>query len=916
MGWMAFLASLRGQLILATVVAAVILAAAGTIAIFLHGHEAGEAMAAISRAAIPTEIAEQLRASVVHDHATMRGALIGGTFGTVALLCVLGWFFLIRRIGRRLDTIREALGAMPSHGVRIAVEGRDEIAEMARAAERRIAESAALEAAQRAVTSEREKLQTIIEHGTSAIVVVNANLTVESANPVAAQLFCRPASALIGSPVTSMLAQDDRSDARGKALWQRLVEAGRLTEIDFDRIDGSRVPVEIAVVTFRDESGAVRFYNLIARDLSQRRTMERQLREAEAALREQAEETAAKAQARLLELMASTAQGVLICDADDQVMLVNDAFLDTYLPETGGGDLRGRVAQGMGFDTLAELIVRSGALGPPGADLEARIATWRAVRTRGDGAGLNQDLADGRHVVATHSRMVDGGLITIVTDVSETVRRANELALITNNIPALIAYVDVSQRIQFINRTGERWYARPASEIVGRRLEEVLPPDLREFVRPLVEGVLAGQVQRVERRVGYPDGTERWIQIRYVPDVRPDGAVAGFFALSIDNTEAIQNARDLAAIAHNLPVLISRVDAEERYRFINRTGESWYGRPADQLVGRKLSELMTPEHYAKVKPHLDAVLRGEPQQFEYFVTRPNAAVRWVESRFVPDAGPDGAIRGYYSLVIDTTERRGAEEQLQHLQRLKAVGQLTGGIAHDFNNILGVVLGNLDLLSMRAKSDPQQALLVQRATDAAARGASLTHHLLAFGRRQMLVTRLTSVNTLIAEMGDLLARTLSKDVMVGTMLGEHLWLVMIDPVQLESAILNLAINARDARARQLTIETANVSLDKAALADAEAHPGDYVMVAVHDDGDGMSPEVLSRALEPFFTTKEVGKGTGLGLSMVYGFVKQSGGHVALKSEPGVGTTVTLFVPRGVSSTATAPAAKVAQLSETA
>jgi signal transduction histidine kinase len=238
-------------------------------------------------------------------------------------------------------------------------------------------------------------------------------------------------------------------------------------------------------------------------------------------------------------------------------------------------------------------------------------------------------------------------------------------------------------------------------------------------------------------------------------------------------------------------------------------------------------------------------------------------------------------------------------RLLQSQRLEAVGQLTGGVAHDFNNLLTVVLGNAEILAEQSADDPFKRELAQMIGAAAQRGAELTKQLLAFARKQALAPSAVDVNQLVAAMDPLLRRTLGEHIDIELVRGAGLWPAMVDPGQLENAILNLCLNARDAMPRggHLTVETANAALDRAY---AEAHPdvapGQYVMVAVSDTGTGIAPEHLQKVFEPFFTTKEKGKGTGLGLAMVYGFVKQSAGHVSVYSELGHGTTLKLYLPR--------------------
>lgn len=248
---------------------------------------------------------------------------------------------------------------------------------------------------------------------------------------------------------------------------------------------------------------------------------------------------------------------------------------------------------------------------------------------------------------------------------------------------------------------------------------------------------------------------------------------------------------------------------------------------------------------------------------------------------------------------EVAERSKAEDALRQTQKMEAIGQLTGGVAHDFNNLLTVIMGGLDTIR---RSDSPDAR-VRRAADLAWQGAqraeTLTSRLLSFSRRQALQPRALDLNAVVRDLTELLHRTLGEQIEIEGVLVPRLWRVEADPGQFETAVVNLGVNARDAMPAggKLTIETSNVALDEAYQAlDAEVRPGQYVMVSVSDTGCGMDRDTLARVFEPFFTTKDVGKGTGLGLSMVYGFVKQSGGHVTIYSEPGEGTTVKMYFPR--------------------
>ncbi len=251
------------------------------------------------------------------------------------------------------------------------------------------------------------------------------------------------------------------------------------------------------------------------------------------------------------------------------------------------------------------------------------------------------------------------------------------------------------------------------------------------------------------------------------------------------------------------------------------------------------------------------------------------------------------------VVEEVLERAKAEEQLRQVQKMEAVGQLTGGIAHDFNNMLAVIIGGLNLVQRKlAKRETDVERFVEGAIDGARRAADLTKRLLAFSRQQPLAPEPVNPNRMVSNMTELVARTLGEPITVETVLGAGLWQVKVDPAQLESAVLNLCVNARDAMPNggRLTIETSNAFVDDAFAREFAINSGQYVLIAVADTGTGMAADVIARAFDPFFTTKETGKGTGLGLSQVYGFVRQSGGHVKIYSELGVGTSVKIYLPR--------------------
>ena len=352
--------------------------------------------------------------------------------------------------------------------------------------------------------------------------------------------------------------------------------------------------------------------------------------------------------------------------------------------------------------------------------------------------------------------------------------------------------------------------------------------------------------------------------------------------------------------------------------------------------GMSLAEVITAVH-PDDKPGLEAaieaaVARSGAYAHQYRVRHTDGNFYWIEANGRVERGPDGTPLSFPGVLIDVDKRRAveaerdrvsaalralnetleqrvaertaelmrAEEQLRQSQKMDAVGQLTGGLAHDFNNLLTGIAGSLELLGARIKQGRLQELdrYVAAAQGAARRAAALTHRLLAFSRRQTLDPRPTDVNRMIAGMEEMIRRTMGPAVQVEVVGAAGLWPTLVDPPQLENALLNLCINARDAMPNggRLTIETANRWMDKRAAAERELPPGQYISLCVSDTGTGMTPEVIAHAFDPFFTTKPLGEGTGLGLSMIYGFARQSGGMARIYSEAGQGAMVCLYLPR--------------------
>ena len=334
---------------------------------------------------------------------------------------------------------------------------------------------------------------------------------------------------------------------------------------------------------------------------------------------------------------------------------------------------------------------------------------------------------------------------------------------------------------------------------------------------------------------------------------------------------------------------------------LNLQAERQFGYPRDELLGQKVTTLI-PQGFAErliedgTRTRAEALAQQIGTGIELSGRRKDGSEFPIEIMLSPLESADGIL--VTAAIRNITERRNTEDQLRQAQKAEAIGNLTSGIAHDFNNMLGAIIGNLDLATPLLAGHEEAAQLLQEATNAALSAAELTRRLIAFARRQPLLPRLISPNELIANIVQLLGRTLGENIDITLDLAADLWPVIVDGAQLEAALTNLAMNARDAMPTggRLSVATANRHLDAEDAAGDEVAPGDYASIEVTDAGSGMSSAVVKHIFEPFFTTKEIGKGTGLGLSMVFGFIKQSGGHIDVSSERGKGTTFRLYLPR--------------------
>jgi PAS domain S-box-containing protein len=771
------------------------------------------------------------------------------------------------------------------------------------------------------VRQSQELLRAIVETTPECVKIVDADGTLLYMNEAGLEMVEASAGAVEGASAFELIAPEDRETWR--ANHERVCRGEKLRwEFDIVGLRGTRRRLETQGAPLRLPDGKI-VQLAVTRDVTQRRASEAALRDSERHFRD---------------LLDALPTAVYTTDTKGRVTFYNQAAVELAGRRPELGDewcVTWRLYQPDGTPLPHDQCPMAVAL------KESRpVRGVEAVAERPDGTRVPfipypTPLRD------ASGRLI--GAVNMMVDLTErkqaeAVLRESEQRFrrVFEQSPLGKATAGPDFRFRAVNPALCHMLDYAEEELVGRSFLDFVHPEDRETCLANGRALIAGEVAQIqlEERFLRKSGDPVWVSVTVGP-IR-DAAGSYLYGLAIfediderrritqalqqseqrlrelnDSLEqqAEQRARQLAssraqlqAFFHNSPDWLTLVRASPEglltYVDVNATCEEAYGLKRYQLIGRTVEEVLGATGAELPVRNIRECLRtGKSQRY---TARRTMAGRTrtidVVCTPVPDQTQDGD-RLVITTARDITEREELEAQLRQAQKMEIVGQLTGGVAHDFNNLLTAIIGNLDLLETRLKGDARAIKQMQAAQRAAERGAKLIGQLLAFSRRQHLRPETVDVNAIVQGMSDLLARTIGSSVGVRTVLAADLWSALVDPTQIEIAVLNLAINARDAMqlGGTVLIETANV-VAGTGTAPREIGDRDCILISVRDTGTGMSEEVLARAIEPFFTTKEYGKGSGLGLSQVYGVARQSGGTLDIESSLGAGTTVRLYLPR--------------------
>jgi two-component system cell cycle sensor histidine kinase/response regulator CckA len=757
--------------------------------------------------------------------------------------------------------------------------------------------------------SAEARFRTFLESAPDAVVIADHAGTIEFVNAQTERLFGYPRAELLGQSVALLVP-----------LRLRTRDVSERTFPDLDlfglRKDGTEFPVEVSRSLL--ESEGRQLFASAVRDVSARRATEAALEVANSELREYAlRAVRERAQARFGALVEHSADGIVLTAADGVTFYRSPAALRIL----GVADGEGAASEGLAAvhpDDRAQVGKAFAALwSEPGATclmefrFRAADGNWRWLESQS--TNLLQDPAVGAVVgnvrdVTERHQMIDR-LRTSEARYRRFIETTNEG----------VWTLDADQRLSFANARFAAFlgYDDPG-ELIGRHVHDFFDDEGEAATAEPDRLRRPGGGRQVEARLRRRDGSMVWLLIDSTPIYDDAGRYEGVLAMGMNVSERRRSheaLRESESLFRQLTEAIREVfwlmdAAKGEILYVSPAYRSIWGRSCASLYASpgEWVESVHPDDRARVA---DAASRRSDGAYdeEYRIVRPDGTVRWIHDKAFPVRDPDGRVVRVAGVAEDVTARRELEAQFRQSQKMEAVGRLAGGVAHDFNNLLSVVLSYAELaLAGLGADDPLRDDLFE-IKQAGERAAGLTRQLLAFSRQQVLAPRVLDLAEVVAGAERMLRRLLGEDIEVALLSASGDARCRVDPSQIEQVVLNLVVNARDAMPQggRLTIETSTVDLDADyARQHLDVTPGPYALLSVSDSGTGMEKATLARIFEPFFTTKEQGKGTGLGLSTVFGIVKQSGGHVWVYSEPGMGTTFKIYFPRVRDATEAVPA----------
>jgi PAS domain S-box-containing protein len=743
-----------------------------------------------------------------------------------------------------------------------------------------------------------DQYRELLEAAPDAMVVVDQAGKIVVLNVQAEKQFGYSRDELLGQQVTNIIpagfAERLVTDATRSETDALAQEIGTGIELSGRRKDGSEFPIEIMLSPRNSSTGIL--VTAAIRNISVRKAAEKHLLQMEEQYRG---------------LLEAAPDAMVVVDQAGEIVLLNVQAEKQF--GYSRDELLGQQVTNIIPAGFAERLVTDAT----------RSETDALAQEIGTGIELSGRRKDGSQfpieIMLSPLDSTSGILVTAaIRNISVRKAADTQLAQMEGQYRGLLeaapdAMVVVNQAgdIVLVNVQAEKQFGYSRDELLGQRVTNIIPEG---FAERLVTDATRSETDALAQEIGTgielsgrrKDGSAFPIEIMLSPLDSPSGilvtaAIRNISVRKAADTQLAQMEGQYRGLLEAAPDAMVVVDQAGKIVLLNVQAEKQFGYSRDELLGQKVTNII-PEGFAErlvtdaTRSETDALAQEIGTGIELSGRRRDGSQFPIEIMLSPLDSPSGIL--VTAAIRNISARRAADHQLRQSQKMEVVGQLTGGVAHDFNNILTIIMANADALQEEENLDPAVIVRLDQIATAVQRAADLTRSLLAFSRKQPLIPRPTDLNDLVAATGELLRRSLGEQIEIGFVLAPKLQTVEVDRAQIETALVNLCVNARDAMpgGGKLTIETRNVTIDgdyAAHIPDATA--GEYVLLSVTDNGTGMPPDTVAKVFEPFFTTKEVGKGTGLGLSMVYGFIKQSNGHIKVHSEVGRGTSFKLYLP---------------------